>query len=251
MHPSNLHLVFRIAREVQRKKQGYLATLVGVDRSAISKFESGIPALDKEKLLRIAPELSIDQDFILGRSLNPFQSKNLIRVLIPGLIVSDSSFFYLLISNAAKVEFISLVPELNIIEAIANLGLPGIPISAVAAKDEKGNIFLIRKKLKTDYIVRTNEVSLENKLSKLLYLAGKDKGQMTFKTLPIREELTKKIKEWQKVEKEDIAPLFDKARVVSELVEMFRHTQATPQEVEEALREYRLSKKQLKIARNK
>ena len=74
---------------------------------------------------------------------------------------------------------------------------------------------------------------------------------MTFKTLPIREELTKKIKEWQKVEKEDIAPLFDKARVVSELVEMFRHTQATPQEVEEALREYRLSKKQLKIARNK
>jgi len=238
-----LHLVFRIAREVQRKKQGHLAALAGVDRSAISKFEAGIPALDREKLLKIAPELSIDQDYLLGRSLNPFQSKSLIKVLIPGLIVSDSSFFYLLISHADKIEFVSLVPELNIIEAIAKLGLPGIPIASVAAKDEKGNFFLIRKRLKNDYIVRTNEVSLENKLSKLLYLAGKDKGQVTFKTLPISEELTKKIKEWKNVEKEDIVPLFDKTRVILELVEMFRQMRATPEEIEKALGDYKLSEK--------
>lgn len=201
-----LNDIFEFAREAQGIKQSQIAVEIGVTQSAISKFEQGATKLSDETLCKIAEKLNIDENFINGKSLIPFKSEKMIKMLQPLLLPSEKSRFYYLILLYDNFEFISLIPPYSILEKIRRLKQN--QIYAVAAKDRSGQVFLIRARYHFDLMLY--EEDLESHLKYFIHLAKKKQDQFTFSTKMINEDLYEKIKDWT-VEKRDIEPLFKRS----------------------------------------
>lgn len=224
------NLLFCSARIAKNITQSELAQIAVINRSSIAQFEKSIASLSIQTLLKIAPALDINPDFLLEKSDNPFKSKNLIKFFITGTSMPDRTILILTILYNTTLELITLIPPLSIIEKIKTLPtfrtvaavfdthtLFGKMIYAVAVRDVDNNIFLFRRKKENDFII-WGDTDLQSNVSTLLGISGKDANKFIFAKKEITRNLYEKIKNWDVV-KEDIEPLFLKNKDISHLTE--------------------------------
>jgi len=202
--------IFRLARVLQGKRQRDIARKVSITHSALSSYEAGRYTLSLSTLHQIAPLLNINPDFVTGKSKNPFKSEKLIKMFF-----NEQMHKYIIIEPInvltgcnQKLEFISLVANIDLITKVKNLSLFQKPIYAIAVRDGDNNIFLLRRKIKTAYIKLDGAFYLE--VWPILEIFGdeKIKGATYFAEKEINKDLYRKIKDWA-VERKDIEPLFD------------------------------------------
>jgi hypothetical protein len=208
-----INSIFKIARESQNIRQSYLAEIGGVDRSAISLYESGVPAIDSQKLLKMIPELCINPEFIEGSSPNPFKCRKLIKMKIKGFAFLDTTIFHVLVNYNSRLEFISLIPVANTMDKVDRIFTPNATYAALI-RDDLNNIFLIRSKIDSVYLLKLHEKNLEHKLLPLISLAGKKINDFTFRYTEIDKTLYEKIKEWKHITRKDVEPYFDENTIL-------------------------------------
>jgi transcriptional regulator with XRE-family HTH domain len=147
--------LFRLARVLQAIKQRDIARKVDITHSALSSYEAGRYTLSRATLRRIAPLLNINPDFLDDQSVNPFKSKDLIKMFF-----NEQMFAYIiieplnvLIAVNKQLKFISMISNIDLFsKAVGNLSLFQKPIYAIAVKDQDDNVFLLRRKSKAAYI---------------------------------------------------------------------------------------------------
>lgn len=61
----------REARKEKKLTQGELGTLLGVEKSTISKYEVGTNSVDVETLVKLCIKLDVSADYLLGLSDHP------------------------------------------------------------------------------------------------------------------------------------------------------------------------------------
>lgn len=195
--------IFRIARELQGIAQSEVALKAEVTQSAISKFEAGSSTLSRENLLKIAPLLHINPRYLTAESHNPFLSRLLIKMHFPERFRAvDFAPLYLLSEANQSLEFVFLIPHFRLVSKILAKTMIETPCYAIAVRDEDGNIFLFRRKLKGAFIV--GEKDLQARISERM---EKENKQVLFRTVRIERELYQKIKAWD-VSRKDIVELF-------------------------------------------
>jgi len=216
----NLSFLISTIRKSKGITQEELARKVQKNRSAIAQFEKGHASLSKETLSKIAIDLDINPEYIVGNVSNPFSSDKLIKLFLTG-IFPEYFPLYLLVLYNQSLEFISLIPPMNIIEkmrflptlrtigALRNFeSFLGKMVYAVCARDVDGNIFIFRRKQINDFVL-WGKIDLESFMSSAIANYGKDKSRFSFRVKEIDKELFNKIKDWT-VEREDIEPMFSK-----------------------------------------
>ena len=72
MEKRNISGLIKELRKASGLKQSHIAERLNVERSGISKIESGVPALSPEVINKIASIFKINPDFIDGRTDNAF-----------------------------------------------------------------------------------------------------------------------------------------------------------------------------------
>jgi len=210
-----LNVAFQIAREIKGKKQQEIASKVGIKQPSLQRFEAGQAKLSKDTLLKIASLLDINPEYVTDQIKNPFNSKGLIKMFFSEKFL-DPTFepiLTLILANS-QLEFISLVTKMHLIARIKNIMPFQSPVYAIAIRDQDNNIFLLRKKSKTDFVLAYNNL-LYKQMSFLLKLIAKEKKMsLYFAILEIDKNLYEKVMSWT-VEREDIEPLFSQCEFMS------------------------------------
>ncbi|MDO9527696.1 MAG: helix-turn-helix domain-containing protein [Syntrophales bacterium] len=208
--------IFRIARETRGKKQQEIASKAGIRQSSLQRFETGLAKLSKVTLVKIAPSLDINPEYVVDQTKNPFNSKGLIKMFFSEKFL-DPTFqpiVTLMFANS-KLEFISLVVSPRLVAGIKNIMPFQSPVYAVAIRDQDNNIFLLRKKSETDFVIADGDLLCRQISFTFPFI--KEKGRsLYFSNMEIDTNLYKKIKTWT-VEREDIEPFFSQCEFMSYL----------------------------------
>jgi len=202
-----LNQLFKLARELQDKKQTVLAEELGKSSSAISKFEKGQSTLAEDTLQELAIMLNLNPAYITGASSNPFFSRELIKMHLPEEEFGIKIVFtpIMLIAEASqRMEVITLLParKFRFMEKIEEGKLIEPPTYAIAVQDEDNNIFLFRRKSSSGYIMADR--GLLAQLDELGAQTGKD---IRLHTRKLTRTLFERIRDWE-VTREDIEPYF-------------------------------------------
>jgi len=121
-------------RALQGISVAAVATMLGVSAPSVSRFEVGIPAISADTYLpQICSMLSINPDFLNGKTDYPFIPGSFLRFYVRGLKsrVYSLAWLEVIMKYAEKVDLICLLRRKN------------NNIVAVVAKDNQGSIFLI------------------------------------------------------------------------------------------------------------
>ncbi|MGO9016650.1 MAG: helix-turn-helix domain-containing protein [Dissulfurispiraceae bacterium] len=213
MDVKNLAILFSATRKSLGITQAEIANQIEVDRSSIAQFERGHAALSTETILRIAPLLSINPDFVTGKTSNPFLSDEIIKMFLPekmDMTWPDFSMIYLLLDSNKRIDFFYLLMPPVFGTKLARLGYGEGYVYAVAVRDGDGNYFLFRTRprpaiRRPGHIAGTQELQTEIKAKALQ--AGK---RVSFSVHNLDEALFERIRDWT-VERSDIEPLFSVA----------------------------------------
>ncbi len=137
--------LFQTVRKMQKISQREIATLAGITPSALSQFETENGTLSTSALLKIAPLININPDFILNNSGNPFKSEKLIKMYLPGLTRLDFSMLHTLYEANSKIDFLAMHPDNPVHDKIFGQHSYGPAILAIAVEDQDRNLFLFRR----------------------------------------------------------------------------------------------------------
>lgn len=207
MEQDHLPMIIKIMREGLGINQDYLANVMDVDDSSLSKYESGSPQITRTTFLKIAKFLYLNDAYVEYGKGYPFKSNgNLIRLLIKGFLIPDVSIFFILIYYARQLEFVSLIPDLGSSSkkkrGHRDKGYP----YAIAARDQ-GNYFLLRMRLSNVFIVPQFKGNFSASVSTLI--AGfKKRNNVTFRDAYIGETFYERLKRWDMLTVNDIEPFF-------------------------------------------
>ncbi len=217
--------IFRYVRLAQAIQQSEVANAVGITHVALSRFEAGKSSLSIETLVKIAPLLNINPDFITGENINPFKSKKLIKLYGAGLMGKLYEPLNLLIEYNEKLDFVSLVPHFSGLKKLlsqtgtrilapiysgnASAAL-SLFVYAVAVRDSDDNYFLIRSQDDNGYLLwegaDKDVAHLAASMAQMLGLS--ERRSFTFKRVEINKPLYEKVKEWKGIRKEDMQSFF-------------------------------------------
>ena len=199
--------LFRSAREAKGLKQAEIASACGISRPAIARFEKGTLRLNDEILIKMAPLLDINPEFLNGHTKNPFKSQNneLIKYVVDKYHVHTDLLLASIVSEAKLYSFYSLYPPLTILERIRHLNLVDDPIYALVIRDDSDNIFLFRCKSNKDFMSWDDRfISV---IKEITWMTDKEGF---FRKWLISKDLYEKIRDWDEIKKEDFDFLFRK-----------------------------------------
>jgi transcriptional regulator with XRE-family HTH domain len=197
--------LFRSAREAKGLKQAEIASACGVSRPAIARFEKSTLRLNDEILVKIAPLLDINPEFLNGHTKNPFKSQNneLIKYVVDKYHVHTDFLLATIVAEAKLYSFYSLYPPLTILERIRHLNLVDDPIYALVIRDDSDNIFLFRCKSNKDFMSWDDRfISV---IKEITWMTDKEGS---FNKWLISKDLYEKIRDWDEIRNEDFAFLF-------------------------------------------
>ena len=204
--------LLKIIREATGKKQRYIAEQCGIRQQSLQRYETGRASLSKDTLLKIAHFLNINPEYISDQTKNPFNSSGLIKMFFSEKFI-DPVFLPtdMIVWVNSKLEFISLRTKIDIISRIKNVTPFQAPVYAVVIRDQDNNIFLLRRKSKTDFVIADG--NLYDHMSYMLQARKEERKSMYFATQEIDKDLYEKIKDWS-VERADVEPLFAKCKFI-------------------------------------
>ena len=204
--------IIKMTREAQGKKQKDIAGIAGIRQQSLQRYETGLASLSIKTLSRIEEELQINPKYINDSGVNPYKSNDLIKFHFSEKLL-DKLFMptYILFEVNQKLEFISLVCDVDLITKIKQKIPFKSPVYAVAIRDQDDNIFLLRRKSRSDIV--TLDHKLSNQFSLILqYLKFKgEKKLLSFGVQKIDDDLYEKIRLWT-IERVDIEPLFSQCK---------------------------------------
>jgi transcriptional regulator with XRE-family HTH domain len=211
MHP-NLNMLsdlFKTVRQMQAIKQSEIAEYLGISQSSIAKFETGIAALNIERLKKVASYLSINPDFLENEHANPFKSEEPIKMFLPTrfTVKIDFSLIYFIVESNYKVDLLFLSPNAFFIGKLTKDTVFEYPIYAIVLRDQDDNMFIFRRKEKS-YLnaAITGEKHLEVELNKL---AKEYDKIIRISTVEIDKKTYNKIQAWDDLTRDDLIPLFN------------------------------------------
>lgn len=202
----NLNKLFKTARELQDIKQTALAVSIGLESSsAISKYEKGKNTLAQDTLVKLAPLLRLNPDYILEKSPNPFSSNDLIKMYLPeDLVRIDFEPLYWLVDANQHLEIVLLLParRLRWMDKIDSGTTLESHAYCIIAKDQDSNIFLFRRRSPRSFILadRDFRATVDER-------AEKYGTELTVRTRRLPMDLYNRIQDWT-VARSDIEPLF-------------------------------------------
>ncbi|MHB8880077.1 MAG: helix-turn-helix domain-containing protein [Thermodesulfovibrionales bacterium] len=200
----------RAMREMKGLSQAEVAASMGTNQSSLARFESEKTKLPMEKVEEIATHLKINTKYFDNPTLSLFNAApgELLRMIIPERRVTmelDLSFFTDVLAEVSnRLDVIFLTPEGGLLSKITYFS--DIPIYSIAARDNHNNIFLFRRRTASHLlatIVKVNELQLS-----MAEKAARKKSVITFSYRRIDAPLYDRIKAWNRVERQDIEPLF-------------------------------------------
>lgn len=203
-------ILFKSVRINQGIKQQDIANAAGISHVALCRFEAGLSRLSLETLLKIVPLLNMNPNFLSDTALNPFSSSRLIKMFLSveflEIKYSMLSLFHVMM-HTKITQVVFLIPPVTIFDKVVNMNITReVPVYAIICKDSSNNIFLFRRKNKTDFILKRQ--ALEKALSRMVtILANTNMSSQKFicKTKKISRLTYDLIKNWT-VELDDILP---------------------------------------------
>jgi transcriptional regulator with XRE-family HTH domain len=202
MEKRNVGGLIKELRRATGENQGLIAERLHIERSSISKIESGIPALSQEVIKKIASIFSINPDFIDGRTDNAFVPESFLKLKIRHYvdILGGSSMVlpFLIMLNTEKISIVFLLEKFK--------------VRYLLAKDELNSIFVME-------IVFN--LKLDEALANILSSAYIAKKKITMRASFISDALFEKLRDIDVLRKDDVIHYFDrKQSEISDLEKM-------------------------------
>jgi len=126
--------ILKKVRELQDITQSEIALRLAVDQTSVVKIENNIPALTREYIVRVCKILSIDENFLEGKSNYLFLPKSFLKFRISGIKARISPLAWLDLilsySNTAKVLLLTRENKPQLVGA--------------CIKDDRNSIFFVR-----------------------------------------------------------------------------------------------------------
>lgn len=198
--------VFRIARTAKGIKQFVLAELGGISVSALARFEGGKLGLSNDTLIKIAPYLDINPEYIIGASKCVFKSgsNGLIKFYIEKYHFHDDPILAIIRGSSNNLEFYSLSPHLSILERVRHLNIADQPTYALFVRDGYSNVFIFRCKSPKDFMT-WDDVHI----SRDTYFMKITNKQGWYDKVPINKDLYEKISRWDDLSINDFELLIE------------------------------------------
>jgi transcriptional regulator with XRE-family HTH domain len=210
---SKINEFFKYARELKGDSLFNVSSSAGISYQSLQKYEKGQSALSKETLKRIAETLSINMEYVEGRSNYPFKNENgLIKMFIQEKLLYESfEPLYWIASLNKRIQILTLIapgPE----RLKTYIGLP--LIYAMAFTDSYNNIFILRRKKERDIINWAGEFPLP--IVKLTKISQLNNSILSIAQAGLKERTYEKIRDWHSLSRTDIEPYFKKANLVED-----------------------------------
>lgn len=193
MESRKINYLMKELRKASGLKQSHIAELLNVERSSISKIESGVPALSKEVIRKIASVFKINPDFIDGKTNNAFLPESFLKLKIRHYvdIFGGSSMLlpFMLMINTNTISFVLLLNKFK--------------VEYILAKDELDSIFVME--------IIFN-LKLDEARRRILNGANISKSKIAIRALPISPALSAKLDNMDTLEKEDVISCFDQEK---------------------------------------
>ena len=201
--------LFRITRLAKGIKQFQLADLAGISVSAFARFEGNKLGLSNDTLLRIAPYLDINPEYVVGNSDYPFlsTSNELIKFFVDKFHFHDDPILAMIRSSSTYLEYYSLTPHLSVLERIRHLNIADKPTYALLVKDGMSNNFIFRCKSNKDFMT-WNDVHI----SRDTYFMKITNKQGWYDKVTINRSLYEKILQWDDICISDFEQLFEESK---------------------------------------
>ena len=198
----NVGLLIKELRKATGENQGLIAERLHIERSSISKIESGIPALSKDVVKMIASIFSINPDFIDGKTDNAFVPGSFLKLKIRHYvdILGGSSMVlpFLIMLNTQKISIVFLLEKFK--------------VKYILAKDELNSIFVME--------IAFN-LKLDEALANILNGANTAKKKIAMRASFIPDALFEKLRHIDVLKKDDVIHYFDrKQSEISDLEKM-------------------------------
>jgi transcriptional regulator with XRE-family HTH domain len=197
--------IMRPLREAKALTQAAAAQVIGVDRSAIAHFEAGEEsALSVETLLKLAPLLDINPDYVLNKAPNPFKPHDPSGII--ALFLKGKNFH-------ADIEPVQVIMEYGAITGalfLTSSRLSGVrrfkkivggrtAIYGLSLQDVDDNIYLALHKDAGSFIGYLDDLSA----------AIQEKGRdVTVNTISLDERLLDSLRK-RTVHRDDLGAFFD------------------------------------------
>ena len=190
MEKRNISGLIKELRKASGLKQSHIAERLNVERSGISKIESGVPALSPEVINKIASIFKINPDFIDGRTDNAFLPESFLKLKIRHCtdILGGSSMvlpFYIML-NTQRISIVFILNKFK--------------VEYILAKDELNSIFVME-------IVFN--LKLDEAIHNILSGANITKKKITMRALFISGSLSEKLRNIGALKRDDVLYCFD------------------------------------------
>jgi len=202
MEKRNVGGLIKELRKATGENQGLIAERLHIERSSISKIESGIPALSQEVIKKIGSIFSINPDFIDGKTDNAFAPESFLKLKIRHYvdILGGSSMVlpFLIMLNTQKISIVFLLEKFK--------------VKYILIKDELNSIFVME-------IVFN--LKLDEALANILNSANTARKKITVRASFIPDALFEKLRNIDALKKDDVIHYFDrKQSEISDLEKM-------------------------------
>jgi transcriptional regulator with XRE-family HTH domain len=190
-----IHEIFRKAREFQGITQNDVLEMIcplELAAPSLSTFESGKSSISKIKLSRIAEVLNLNPKLVDEETINPFQSKNVIKMFLKegNLLKSNIEPLFFVARFNRHIRLISLVAPPDVQRKLYRmLGLRWV--FALIFCDDVNNVYLLRGKKDLVNII----VDLPYFVNKILSVSQESNCNFSMAQLQATEDLFKKIRE--------------------------------------------------------
>ena len=149
----NINVAIKEIRDAQAISQASIASKLGITQSSVAQFETNRAKVSLETLLKIAPLINLNPDFIQDRTCNPFKQVDK-DIPIKMYISNDRNGepdFYMLKKIVEMNDQCNIVycgdsrPEAIKGKRVKTFGIFGC-IIYIYVQDSDNNVFLIRRK---------------------------------------------------------------------------------------------------------
>jgi len=213
-----------ILRESNSLTREHLGKMTGLSASAIDKFEKTGEGISQANKVKIAGIFNIDSEFINNKLAYPFGQDNFFKyhMLSKGIFPGFPGYqpLYAILEITGNLEIVSLMPELSGIKKFTQRSIFEEPAYAIAIRDRKNNIFLLRRKNENEFIMWGG--GLKSPLIRFFEMAkSEDRNiNLSISAKQLENSMYSKLKtKWDKIKKDDIETLFKSSEMFKKIYE--------------------------------
>jgi len=196
----------QVSRANQNIKQSLTAKKAGIAQPSLANYERGHSTLSEKTLLKIAPTLNINPDYIKGDAANPFLNTDLIKMFLFDKLLIGADYtpieFIVRTNSALEIIFLTTTDRAKPFDKATSKTMSNQPTIAILIRDQDMNIFILRRKNQGAYLI--DKLDLKAKISQIV---KEDNKKVVFQTKVITRELFEKINGWT-VTKKDVDKFF-------------------------------------------